>query len=191
MAKLEGKPQVYLLTVRHLLGPSGGFPQLIVPDQVASFVTAIRLQYLFVPASKPYRVEGLKVPESADVKAPLFDVTIFKAKDAWASDAATITADKPAMGETLWVISHVAGGVGKGQYVHPAKVTENGERWLVCEFENPQIVTSGASGAPVLNAAGKIVGIYSGHGGEPGKVKAYVIPSSLIAKVIKGESVSP
>jgi len=83
-------------------------------------------------------------------------------------------------------------GVAQGQYVHPAKVTENGEqRWLVCEFENPQIVTSGASGAPVLNAAGSIVGVYSGHSGVPGKVKAYVIPSSLIAKVIKGEPVSP
>src|SRR5689334_10660786 len=41
LAKFENGPSVYLLTVRHLLGPAGGFPQLIPPDQVPSFVSSI------------------------------------------------------------------------------------------------------------------------------------------------------
>ncbi len=183
VAKFENRAPVYLLTVRHLLGPSGGFPQLIPPDQVPSFVTAIRLQYLFAPGSKFLRVEGLKVPETPDGKAPLFNVAIFKTADASPIEAGTITTDPPVPGDPVWIMAKVRGGAAEGQYIHSARVTENRGRWLICDFDNQAIVPNGASGAPVLNVAGKIVGVYCTHSNRNGKVAAFAIPSVLIAEL--------
>ena len=52
------------------------------------------------------------------------------------------------------------------------------------QFDNSDTVTSGASGAPVLNNAGEVVGIFSTSLTEAGNVRGYIIPASLIAKTI-------
>jgi hypothetical protein len=187
LAKIENGGPVYLLTVRHLLGPAGGFPELIPPDQVPSFVSAIRLQYLFAPGSKLFRVEGLKVPDTADPKAPLFNVAIFKTSDGLPVEAGTMTSDAPAPGDPVWILANVRGGVAEGQHVHSARVSAyHPDRWLIGDFDNQAIVPNGASGAPVLNSAGKIVGIYCTHATRNDKVAAFIIPSGLIAKIITG-----
>src|SRR3954454_2240411 len=104
LAKFQNGAPIYLLTVRHLLGPAGGFPELVPPDQVPSFVSTIRLQYLFASGSKLFRVEGLKVPETADGKAPLFNVAIFKTSDALPMEADIISSDPPAPGDPVWIL---------------------------------------------------------------------------------------
>jgi hypothetical protein len=182
LVRFEGNPQIYLLTVRHLLGPSGGFPQLISPPEVPSFVSAIRLLNIFGAGSKVYRVTGLSVPETLDHKAPLFNVAIFKTNDAFPSDAVAATLNKPALGETVWVVANVR--TSSDQSLHSAKVANNGDRWLIAEFDEQGIVPNGASGAPVLNATGKILGIYCTHDNKEGKVRAFIIPSALFAQVI-------
>ena len=189
LARIDNAPQIYLLSVRHLLGPDGGFKALTPPEQVPAFVKGIRLHSFTSNGAKDYTLTGVPVPPSADVKAPLFDLAVYKTSGVFPADAAQIAVEKPAIGERVWVIAQVRGGVPHGQFVHPAKVTENGDRWLVCEFENSNIITAGASGAPVLNAEGKVVGIYSGHGGKDGHVLAFAIPSPLILQVIKGEAI--
>jgi hypothetical protein len=187
LAKFENGGPIYLLTVRHLLGPAGGFPQLIPADQVPSFVSAIRLEYLFAPGSKLFRVEGLKVPETPDEKAPLFNVAIFKTSDALSPEAATMSSDPPAPGDPVWILANVRGGVAEGQHVHSARVSAyHPDRWLICDFDNQAIVPNGASGAPVLNSAGKIVGVYCTHATRNDKVAAFIIPAALIAKIITG-----
>ncbi len=188
LARFENSSQIYLLTVRHLLGPSGGFPALVPPAEVPAFVSEIRLWHFFAPGSKLYRVDGIRVPETPDQKAPLFNVAMFKANSAFQTDAAMITTEKPALNETVWVVAHVR--TSRDEYFHPAKVIDNGARWLRCEFDEPAIVPNGASGAPVLNAAGKIVGIYCTHNNRDGKVLAFVIPSSLFAETV-AEQQSP
>jgi S1-C subfamily serine protease len=179
--------QVFMLTVRHLLGPDGGFKELTPPEKVPAFVKSVRLKSFVGGGVKEYSVQGVSVPPEPDAKAPLFDLAAFKTAGTFKSDAVEIAEEKPAIGEPVWVIAQVRGGVNKGQFVHPAKVTENGDRWLVCEFDNPNIVTNGASGAPVLNAAGKAVGIYSGHGKNNGKVQAFAIPSPMILQAIQAQ----
>ncbi len=187
LAKIPGGKKAYLLTVRHLLGPDGGFKELTPQEKVPSFVKSIRLKALGSNAGKNFQVKGLTVPPETDSKEPLFDLAIFEVAGTFPSDAAELAAEKPALGEAVWVIAGVRGGVPKGQFVHPAKVIENGDRWLVCEFDNPDIVTNGASGAPVLNAAGQVVGIYSGHGVNAGKVTAFAIPTPMILQVIQNQ----
>ncbi len=129
LAKFENRAPIYLLTVRHLLGPSGGFPQLIKAEEVPSFVSAIRLRYLFTAGAKSFRVEGLSVPATDDSKGPLFNVAIFRTNDASLIEAATLSAEEPAPGEAVWVLAHVRGGVPEGQYIHSAHVREYRGRW--------------------------------------------------------------
>ena len=187
LARSAADKQVFILTVRHLLGPDGGFKELTPQDKVPSFVKSIRLKPFVGGGGKDYSVQGLVLPPEADSKEPLYDLAIFKTTGTFPSDAVEIADEKPALGDTVWVIADVRGGVKKGEFVHSAKVTENGDRWLVCDFDNPSIVTNGASGAPVLNAAGKVVGIYSGHGKSDGKVQAFAIPSPMILQAIRSQ----
>ncbi len=103
------------------------------------------------------------------------------------SEAAILEADPPSVGDSLWVVAKVRGGVPEGELVHPAKVIFPPREWIFGTFDNPDIITAGASGAPVFNAAGKLVGVYSAHGEQNGKINAFVIPAALILKAIHGE----
>jgi S1-C subfamily serine protease len=85
----------------------------------------------------------------------------------------------------VWVIAHVAGGVPEGAFAHRAKVVGTDGRWLECEFDNPHIITNGASGAPVIDARGHVVGIYQGHADENGHKIAYIIAAPLIIETLR------
>lgn len=185
LVKIAGSFQAYFVTVRHLLGPAGGFAQQVSQEQVPNFVSSISLTQLWGGAHT-YNVQGLSVQKTTDENDPLFEIAAFKASDANSDDAVTISPTLPSVGSPIWIIAHVRGGVPQGQYMHPAKVTDSGQKWLVCEFDNPQIITNGASGAPVINSEGQLVGVYKGHITRNGKPFAYIIPSPLIIKVIQG-----
>jgi hypothetical protein len=185
LAKLENAPGVYLLTVRHLLGPKGHFPTQISAAELPSFVRAVRLEQLFGGGSRLYQVQGLHVPETSDERNPLFELAAFKTTMAAPGDIATLTSATPAVGDPVWVLAHVKGGVPSGELIHTARVVEGRRDWLTAEFNNPNIITAGASGAPVINAAGKVVGIYQGHIAKDGKMYAAMIPSRLVIEVIK------
>lgn len=190
LARSAADEQVFILTVRHLLGPDGGFKELTPQDKVPSFVKSIRLKpFGGGGGGKDYTVQGLVMPTEDDSKEPLYDLAIFKTTGTFPSDAVELADEKPALGDTVWVIAEVRGGAKKGQIVHSAIVTEAGDRWLVCDFDNPSIVPNGASGAPVLNAAGKVVGIiHGGLGKNGGRVQVVAIPSPLILQVIGSQS---
>jgi hypothetical protein len=185
LARRAGDAQVFILTVHHLLGPEGGFAEPASHGQVPSLVLGIRLNELFGGAAD-YAVKGCVVPQGADPDGPLDDLAVFKVTGAAAQEAPALAPDRPAIGATVWVVAHVRGGVPDGEFIHRAHVTRNSEPWLWCEFENSQIITTGAGGAPVIDAAGRIVGIYSGHADEDGHKYAYLIPSTLILKTLPG-----
>jgi S1-C subfamily serine protease len=185
LARRPNDPQVYILTVHHLLGPDGGFAELIPHDQVPTFVLGIRIDELFGQPTW-HDVAGCNVPPGGDPDGPLADLAAFKISGVADNQAPVLAVALPAIGDNVWVIAHVRGGVPEGMFIHHARVTEVGGQWLVCEFENPQIVTNGASGAPVINAGGQIVGIYRGHADENGRKYAFIIPSPLILKALQG-----
>lgn len=183
LARRQGDSQVYILTVHHLLGPEGGFAEATAHEQVPSFVLGIKLSLLF-GNSVDYAVKGCLVPEGAEPGGPLADLAAFRAAGASANEAPVLAPDRPAIGATVWIIARVQGGVPEGEFIHRARVTRNSEEWLWCEFENSQIITAGAGGAPVLDAGGRVVGVYSGHADDNGHKYAYLIPSTLILKTL-------
>ena len=187
VVKLKGGTQSYILSARHLLGPEGGFKKETAAADVPAFVQSISI-HAFSGGIKTYNLTGLLVP-SKRLKpiggAPIDDLAVYLNKDAAPQSQAVALAETvPAVGDPVWVIARVRGGVPEGQVVQSGRVTFN-TKFLVFQFDNDNIVTAGASGAPVLNAAGEVVGVYSGHGTEGGHVTGFVVPSPLIVSVIK------
>jgi hypothetical protein len=185
-----GLTQGYVVSARHLLGPMGGFKEQIPAVSVPAFVRAIKIES-FSSGSRTYQVSGLLVPATdADPfknRKPIDDLAIYRVKgDIPAGQAGELAAELPKVGDMVWVLAHVQGGVPEGQILHSAKVvfSKDGD-WLTAQFDNDHIITSGASGAPVLDATGKVVGVYSGHSTKNGHVIAYIIPSTMILPLIK------
>jgi hypothetical protein len=187
LIKLKGGTQTYVVSARHLLGPDGGFATQAPADQVPTFVQSIRIES-FTGGSHHYDVTGLLVPAKrlkADGGDPIDDMAIYQNHDTDPQDQAVALADTvPAVGTPVWVIARVRGGVPEGQILQSGVVKWN-DKWLIIQFDNDNIITAGASGAPVLNAAGEVVGVYSGHSKEKGHMLGFIIPSPMIADLIK------
>jgi hypothetical protein len=178
-AKRAGDTQVYIMTVHHLLGPMGGFDTQVTHGQVPRFVQGILFHELFGTTVR-FDVAGCVVPSDGTRSDPRFELAVFKPALASPDLAAVLARTLPRPGEPVWILAQVRGGVPDGELIHRARAQGLDRGWFYCEFENPNIVTAGASGAPVLNSAGEVVGIYEGHIDDNGHKIATIIPSTLI-----------
>ena len=185
--KLKDGTQSYVVSARHLLGPMGGFATQTAARDVPAFVGHIRIG-CFSGGVRRYSVTGLLVPTErlkADGGAPIDDMAVYQIHDTAPQSQAVVLAEQvPAIGDHAWVVARVRGGVPEGQIMQGGVVTGNSD-WIIIRFDNDGIITAGASGVPVLNAAGEVIGVYSGHGKKDGHVFGFIIPAPLISKIIK------
>jgi hypothetical protein len=184
--KLKGGTQSYIVSARHLLGPDGGFEKQTAAKDVPAFVKSIEIES-FSGGTHHYNVTGLLVPANqvdTDGEA-IDDMAVYQNHDTTPQDRAVALADQlPDVGTPVWVVARVRGGVPEGQIMQSGKVISN-STWIKIQFDNDGIIAAGASGAPVLNAAGEVIGVYSGHSDKDGHVRGFIIPAVLIAQVIK------
>lgn len=187
IVKLKDGFQSYIVSARHLLGPAGGFDNQTAAADVPAFVQSIAIES-FSGGRHRYNVTGLLVPTQrlqAYGGDPIDDMAIYSNHDSSPQDQAVALAETlPAVGDPVWLIAHVRGGVPEGQVLQSGKVT-NTDRWIAFQFDNDAIQPAGASGAPLLNARGEVLGVYSGHSVENGHIIGFAIPSPLIIKTIK------
>ena len=187
VVKLKDGTQSYIVSARHLLGPDGGFKTQAAAKDVPSFVQSIQIDS-FSGGDQHYDVTGLLVPATrlkAAGGAPIDDMAIYQNHDSTAQSQAVVLTDQMApVGARVWVVAHVRGGVPEGQIMQPGTVKWNA-KWLIIQFDDDGIMPAGASGAPALNAAGEVVGVYSNHINKDGHVLGFIIPSPLIVKIIK------
>jgi len=180
---------IFILSARHLLGPLGGFKVQTASKDVPLFVHGIIFRS-FAHSSHDYDVTPLLVPTKSDdpfTSDPLGDLALYQVKEmSVQGQPLTLGENLPAVGDRVWVAAHVRGGVPAGEVMHSAKVTWSKEGdWLWFQFDNDNIITAGASGAPVLNSAGEVVGVYSGHSKKDGHMLGDAVPSSMILGIIK------
>jgi hypothetical protein len=190
LVHIDGETQTFLVSARHLLGPDGGFDKQCAAPDVPAFVQGINLLDFNSDAHVHFAVTGLVVPatttEAGANGAPMDDMAVFQNQDSGEQDNALALSEKmPRLHEQLWVVAQVQGGTPKEQVLQPCKVDRFFAGWTVVQFDNDGINPAGASGAPVINESGQVVGVYSGHNSKDGHVYAFIIPSTLIVQVIK------
>ncbi|MEZ0299399.1 MAG: serine protease [Candidatus Methylacidiphilales bacterium] len=185
----DGK-STYIITARHLLGPSGGFKSEVAAADVPATVQSIVLTTFDGGTERKFNIKGIAVPVTGPESSVASDLALFLLPNVSPPNyAATLAAKEPSVGDRVWVIARVRGGVPEGQVVHPGRITAvetiGSARILEMQYDNNNIVANGASGSPVLNAAGEVVGICTGQGSEDGHKQAYIFGSKTIRKVIE------
>ena len=173
---LKGQTQSYIVSARHLLGPEGGFPKQTAAKDVPSVVQAIAIDS-FSGGHHRYDVTGLAVPTErlkADGGMPTDDMAIYLNHDNSPQGPRRChwPIILPAMGATAPGSSPTSvAACRKARSSSPAKSSG-------CS------VTAGASCSsttirssppapvvrPCVNAAGEVVGVYSGHSNANGHV---------------------
>jgi S1-C subfamily serine protease len=185
--RMKDSGRCYILTVRHLLGPNADFPKAVAPEDVPNVVKGIHI-YPLDGSDGYFPVAGLVLKPTGDMnKDPMFDLAVYSVQSPPDQTLALATAP-PASGETIWIVAHVRGGAPDGEIAHSAKVMPNQDLWLHAIWDNDKIDSYGASGAPVLNAAGEVVGVESGHMMWNGHKVAFIIPAAMILSAIKSSS---
>jgi hypothetical protein len=190
IAKVPSAPGGLLgLSCIHIFGPDGGLPSQIASDALPAFIKKTTLiaadggrteigAPLPVPGAHPFVSDGRSLPN------PSTDLTVFRAPAELAAHALELAADEPAVGDRVWLLARLMGGAPPDVYLHPAHVRLANDKILAYEFENNQLNLNATSGAPVVNAQGKIVALNIGGGLHGGKLNVFGNPIGSIRKKI-------
>jgi len=95
------------------------------------------------------------------------DMAAFWIKDSEHLNPATLAHQAPVVGDPVWLSVHIPGK--PNQRTLKAVVVEITRRSLVFKYETPEEKKLYASGAPVLNKEGEVVGINIGGGEYKGQ----------------------
>lgn len=162
----DGK--ILLVTAQHLFGPSGGLDADIAWDAMPANVSAVTCEPL--ESEGPWKGgKAFAIPGAhgmSDVMA-LKDIAAFPLR--WERASAVprplvLASKMPAAGERVWLVAQVIEGAPPSQLLHPGKPVYDGRGLLQFVYDNPGLVLRATSGAPVVNAAGELVGINLGGG---------------------------
>lgn len=138
---------------------------------------------VFAKATGVLQLRGSKEPEGDNTAN---DVTAFWVDAASKVGALTLASESPAKDERVWLLGLPANGDpvdGKGPELLPAKVVEAAEDHNTIELDGA-VVPPNSLGAPIVNFAGEVVGMFSFRGGRKGTVVA-VRPEDIQSKLIK------
>lgn len=177
------------LSCIHIFGPDGGLARQIGSTDLPAFVKKTTLiahdggriemgAAFAVPGARPFS-HGRGLPDAST------DLSLFRAPSELATHALELASDDPAAGDRVWLLARVAGGAAPDVFLHPAHVRLANDQILVYEFENNQLNLTATSGAPVVNAQGKIVALNLGGGLTGGKLNVFGNPISSVRKKIE------
>lgn len=170
-----------ILSVRRLLGPEGGFARQASVAEVPAFVRHIRLDS-FSGETQSYFVAGVPIPspEVDPAQSPIGDLSVFRIHNGGPRGRHVVLArDVPAVGETVWLLTRA----GNTLALRNATVVGNRrETWLSVQL-SAEWLEQDMSGAPVLNAAGELVGVFS-HRQSKDSSTLNLIPAAVIAQVL-------
>ncbi len=170
-----------ILSVRRLLGPEGGFARQASVAEAPAFVRQIKIDSS-AEDSQGYIVGGLPIPsaETNVTQSPIGDLSVYRIHNDLPQNRNVVLAQTaPAVGETVWLLTKV----GDSQALRSAAVVASRrETWLSVRL-SAEPVPKEMIGAPVLNAAGELVGVFS-HRDPKNPFTLNLIPAAVIAKVL-------
>jgi hypothetical protein len=177
---LPDQPRPVMLTALHLLGPAGGLPKDVPPADVPATVKGLAVSDCFKDTLQfKFKAEAIVIPDAARYGTPskAGDVLAFWGPEDKRIHRLELAAEAPKEDERVWLLASAQSGGPAGQRVHPARMVEattDGE--CTYRFDDPKISLRATSGAPVVNAAGRVVAINVAGGSQGGKVIGFGTP---------------
>ena len=164
VGRFERCEEPVLLTAMHLFGPAGGLREAMSADDVKHGVTQAELTG-FGRNTKHmlFEVSSL-TPEDAKAccdNQPLHgpgDVAAFTAPARLAAIALPLATDAAVPGQRVTLLAQLVGDPAAG-LSHDAVVIGMHDGFLMYKFDEPNIQLRATSGAPVVDAAGRVVAI--------------------------------
>ena len=164
IARLDHCEAPVLLTAIHLFGPGGGLPQPMSADDVKHGVSQAELTGFGRNAKHMlFEVDSL-TPENAtpcctsERMVGVGDVAAFTAPARLKPIALPLAPDIAVAGDRVTLLAPLVGGADAGLR-HDAVVIGMRDGFLLYKFDDPAIPLRATSGAPVVDAAGRVVAI--------------------------------
>jgi len=142
---------------------------------LAAFVSKVELDDLVKGRIRQTRIKLLKTPDE-------LDAAIFLTAQETRAKPHALAAENPKVGDVIWLVASLQGQ--PATICHRATVVNVWDHKFKCKFDNGDLVTRGASGAPYVNAAGEVVGLHTGSYKDPGNVAGAAIPVENLRQAI-------
>jgi len=179
-AKLPDETRPLLITVQHIFGPAGGLKTDVPKEQMAGFANRVTLRDLVRGMSCTTKIDSLATMGTIDIAA-------FRIAPGTKVKAHPFAKENPQKGDVIWLVASLD-GQPKKEILHRGTVVEVGPDQIRCKFDNGNLVTRGASGAPYINAMGEVVGVHTGSFKDPGNVAGAALAVEAIMSAISAAS---
>jgi hypothetical protein len=178
LVRIDGEANPLLITAQHIFGPPGGLKEEVPRAEMASFTKKATLHDIVRGGSKTTRIDALALPDTLDVAA-------FRTALGQKANPHPLAVMNPKVGDTIWLVAELE-GQPKKEILHRGSVAAVWADQIKCQFDNGDLVTRGASGAPYLNASGDVVGLHTGTFNDPGSTAGAMLPVETIKRAING-----
>jgi len=175
------QPGLFFITANHLFGPDAGLKSQMPPDDIARDVKGVVGLSMQKTSETIWFPEFIKIADADSVESQAYakDIAVFRRNDMPDIQALEFAEDMPKKGDRVWVFARQRGDDVPGLLA--ATVEEASDTALIYVFDKSDFRLAGTSGAPVLNEAGKVVGINLAGGLMPDKqFKGWANPVSAI-----------
>jgi hypothetical protein len=166
-----------LVTAHQLFGPVAGLPSQIAAGDLPAHVTALSARDALTNAVCGRSQRTLVIADAApmDKTQSERDVAAFVPAEVAGFDSISLGAgtgfaalplatNAPSEGDQVWLAASVQGRTG---LLHPATIVAVDQGALYYTFDDPKIDLTATNGAPVVDAAGAVVGMALGSGTMP------------------------
>lgn len=180
---LDGKSDnsSFLVTVHHLFGPSGGLEKQIAGETIP-LVFPRAVGFSFDPDPILLTTdEGVPVPDArkGDDKGCEKDIALYRVRGWSANKSLELAKRPPIVGQKVWLVLR---NIAKDDLLFAECVvawqSATEVRYLLT---NPNLLYSGASGAPVVDAYGNVIGMHVGtFTAESGRKFGFGCPAAAI-----------
>jgi hypothetical protein len=180
------QPGLYFLTANHLFGPDAGLKSQMPPDDIASYVKGVVGLSMQNPKETVWFPEFIKIADAGSVedKAVNKDLAVFRRPDMPQLQALELASAMPKKGDRVWIFARQRGDDAPS--LLKAIVDEADYNQLNYIFDRSDFRLPGTSGAPVLDADGKVVGMnLAGGMTSDGHFKGWANPVSAIRAEIE------
>lgn len=151
-----------LVSAYHLFGPNGGLPAQVPWDELHERATGVTC----VPLTGGDAWHGGRAVTISDAHPlfplPLRDIAAFEMGAAPSTKTLPrlkLANAAPKRGDSVWLVAQVVEGAAPTQLTHHGVVTYAGADALQYKLDNASLSIRATSGAPVVDAAGDVVGI--------------------------------